>query len=179
MIEAAVASGESSKIPGSDQRCTKEEAIVGQIQDLSTFKMPPGLRGRSAWFVQIWGIAQALFFHLSPQVLYGWRRFLLRLFGAHIGKGVVMRPSVTVTYPWNLTIGDWSWIGDQGTLYIVGEVGVGENAVVSQHSYLFTRSHDYTRSAFNTLVAPIRIDSNHGWQRMSLSVQELPLAGAQ
>ena len=47
-----------------------------------------------------------------PQVLYRWRAFLLRLFGAKIGKNVVIRPSVKITYPWKLTLGDYAWVGD-------------------------------------------------------------------
>ncbi|MFZ0745313.1 MAG: WcaF family extracellular polysaccharide biosynthesis acetyltransferase [Terracidiphilus sp.] len=137
----------------------KKEAITGQFQDLSTFRLPPGLRGRPAWFVQVWEITQALLFHSSPQALYGWRRFLLRLFGARIGKCAMLRPSVTVTYPWKLSIGDWSWVGDHVTLYTVGEITIGESAVVSQHSYLCTSTHDYARTTFDTLVAPIRIES--------------------
>jgi putative colanic acid biosynthesis acetyltransferase WcaF len=102
---------------------------------------------------------QGLLFRLSPQAFYGWRRFLLRLFGAQIGRGVILRPSVTVTYPWKLKIGDWSWIGDHVTLYTVGEIVIGESAVVSQHSYLCTSSHDHTRPTFDTLVEPIHIES--------------------
>jgi len=91
--------------------------MAGLIQDLSKSKVPPGFRGRPAWFVQLWWIVQTLLFHPSPQLFYGWRRFLLRAFGARIGKGVLIRPSVTVTYPWKLGIGDWSWVGDHATLY--------------------------------------------------------------
>src|ERR1700684_3176012 len=61
---------------------TRESAMAGRIQDLSQAKVPPNFRGRPAWFVQIWWLVQAILFHPSPQVFYGWRRFLLRLFGA-------------------------------------------------------------------------------------------------
>jgi len=131
--------------------------VKGQTQNLSSFKLPQGFRGRSAWFVQFWWIARATLFYPSPQVFYGWRRFLLRLFGARIGKGVIIRPSVEVTYPWNLSIGDHSWIGDKVTLYTLGEIEIGENAVVSQHSYLCTGSHDYTLPTFDIYAVPIRI----------------------
>ena len=133
--------------------------MQGRFQDLSSPRVPPGFRGRPAWFVQIWWIVQALLFHPSPQVLYGWRRFLLRLFGARIGRGVLIRPSASVTYPWKLTIGDWSWIGDHVTLYTLGEITIGESAVVSQHSYLCTGSHDYTRPTFDLYAVPIHIES--------------------
>lgn len=133
--------------------------MVERVQDLSQARVPPGFRGRPAWFVQLWWIVEALLFHPSPQICYGWRRFLLRTFGARIGKGVLIRPSVTVTYPWKLTVGDWSWIGDQVTLYTLGEISIAENAVVSQHSYLCTGSHDYTSAAFGIYAHPIRVES--------------------
>jgi putative colanic acid biosynthesis acetyltransferase WcaF len=133
--------------------------MAGRIQDLSRAKVPPGFRGRPAWFVQLWWIVQSLLFHPSPQVFYGWRRFLLKSFGAHIGRGVLIRPSVTVTYPWKLTIGDWSWIGDHATLYTLGEITIGDNAVVSQHAYLCAGSHNYTRPTFDIFARPIHIES--------------------
>jgi putative colanic acid biosynthesis acetyltransferase WcaF len=130
-----------------------------RVQDLSRARVPQGFRGRPAWFVQLWWVVEALLFHPSPQVLYGWRRFLLRAFGARIGRGVLIRPSVSVTYPWKLSIGDWSWVGDHVTLYTLGEIFIGENAVVSQHSYLCTGSHDYTLPAFDIYAKPIHVDS--------------------
>jgi len=132
---------------------------MGMVQDLSRAKVPPGFRGRSAWFVQLWWMVQALFFHPSPQVMYGWRRFLLRLFGAKIGRGVLIRPSATVTYPWKVKIDNWSWIGDRVTLYSLGEITIGESAVISQHSYLCTGSHDFTRPSFDLYAIPIHIES--------------------
>jgi putative colanic acid biosynthesis acetyltransferase WcaF len=119
--------------------------------------MPPGFRGRPAWFVQLWWLVQATLFRLSPQVLYGWRRWLLRRFGARIGKGVLLRPSVSITYPWKLTIGDHAWVGDDVVLYTLGEITIGAHAVVSQHSYLCTGSHDYTRPTFDIFAKPIMI----------------------
>ena len=61
------------------------------VQDLKSFKLPPGFRGRSALWVQLWWIVEALFFGMSPQVAYGWRRWLLRRFGARVGAGVMLR----------------------------------------------------------------------------------------
>ena len=56
------------------------------MQDLERFRLPENFRGRPAWVVQLWWFTQATLFNLSPQVLYGWRRWLLRLFGASIGR---------------------------------------------------------------------------------------------
>jgi putative colanic acid biosynthesis acetyltransferase WcaF len=137
---------------------TELHQLTAKYQDLSNPKVPEGFRGRPAWFVQFWWIVQSVLFHTSPQFMYGWRRFLLRVFGAQIGKGVLIRPSVSVTYPWKLCIGDWSWIGDGATLYTLGEITIGENACISQHAYLCTGSHDYLRPSFDLYAEPIRVE---------------------
>jgi len=118
------------------------------MQKLNIFKLPNNFRGRSGIVVQLWWMVDFFFFKLSPQFMYGWRRFLLRVFGAKIGEGVIIRPSVTITYPWKVTIGNFSWIGDDVVLYSLGDINIGANAVVSQKSYLCTASHDYTKKDF-------------------------------
>lgn len=129
------------------------------VQALAKFRLPEGLRGRPGWFVQLWWITHSLLFATSPQALYGWRRFLLRLFGARIGRGVIIRPSVRVTYPWKLTIGDHAWIGDGVELYTLDFINIGANAVVSQGSYLCTGSHDYTVPSFDMVTGPIVVEA--------------------
>ncbi|MFN7127457.1 MAG: putative colanic acid biosynthesis acetyltransferase [Brevundimonas sp.] len=128
------------------------------VQDLARFRMPPGFRGRSTVFVQLWWLVQSTLFALSPQFLYGWRRWLLRLFGARIGKGVLIRPSVRITYPWKLVIGDHSWVGDFVELYTLGPIEIGRNAVVSQYCYLCTGSHDMTAATFDIYAEPITVE---------------------
>jgi putative colanic acid biosynthesis acetyltransferase WcaF len=91
--------------------------------------------------------------------MYGWRRWLLRRFGARIGKKVLIRPTVEITYPWKVTIGDWSWIGDDVTLYSLDEIYVGDNSVISQHTYICAGSHDYTKSTFDIFGSAVRIES--------------------
>lgn len=127
------------------------------IQDLSRFRVPPNFRGASAITVQLWWITQALLFHTSPQFLYSWRRALLRLFGAKIGRGVIIRPSVRVTYPWKLEIGDYSWIGDSVELYNLGNIRIGNHCVVSQYSYLCTGSHDFRSTTFDIFSKDITV----------------------
>jgi len=90
--------------------------------------------------------------------MYRWRRFLLRCFGAKIGKKVLIRPSVTVTYPWKVEIGDFSWIGDDVVLYSLGEIKVEENVVISQKSYICTGDHDYTKPDFPIFAKPVVIE---------------------
>lgn len=133
-----------------------------QVQDLAASRLPPGFRGRSAIFVQLWWIAQATLVHGSPQVFYGWRRMILRLFGARIGKDVRVRPSVRITYPWKVEIGDHSWIGDGVELYSLGPIRIGSNAVVSQGSYLCAGTHDHRDKLFSIKGLPITV-GNEAW----------------
>lgn len=122
---------------------------VGKIaQQLDDFRLPPGFRGRSAVVVQLWWLVQSTLFSCSPQFMYGWRRWLLKLFGANVGQGVLVRPSAKMTYPWKVTIGNHAWIGDDVVLYSLGEIEIGTNAVISQRSYLCAASHDYTKPDF-------------------------------
>ncbi|WBU51621.1 colanic acid biosynthesis acetyltransferase WcaF [Kosakonia pseudosacchari] len=127
------------------------------MQDLKGFSVPKGFRGGNAIKVQLWWAVQATLFAWSPQVLYRWRAFLLRLFGAKIGKGVVIRPSVKITYPWKLTLGDYCWVGDDAVLYTLGDISIGANSVVSQKCYLCTGSHDYMSAHFDINATPIVI----------------------
>ena len=126
-------------------------------QNLKTFKISKRCRGKSKFYVQIWWIVQSTLFRLSPQYLYGWRRFLLRLFGATIGEKVLIRHTTKILYPWKLIVGDWSWIGDEVTLYNMANINIGKNCVISQKSYLCTSSHDYTKSSFEIFAKPIDI----------------------
>jgi putative colanic acid biosynthesis acetyltransferase WcaF len=126
-------------------------------QDLRRFRLPEQFRGRPAWFVQMWWLVQAVLFRPSLQVFYGWRCFLLRLFGAQIGRGVLIRPTAMFTYPWKVTIGDYSWIGDDVVVYSLSDIRIGSHSVISQRSYLCAAAHDYTRQSFDMLAGPITI----------------------
>jgi putative colanic acid biosynthesis acetyltransferase WcaF len=128
------------------------------MQRLSLFNVDSSFRGRSKAICQLWWIVQSCFFSTSPQILYGWRRFLLRLFGANIGRNVIIRSTVRVTYPWKLRIGDYAWVGDQVELYTLGEITIGAHAVVSQRSYLCTGSHDPASRSFRIFAKPIVIE---------------------
>ena len=128
-----------------------------EYQNLDQYKTPKGFRGRSALIVQLWRVVYVIFFKHSPQFLYGWRRFILRCFGAQVGKNVIIRPSAQITYPWKLNLGDQCWIGDEVVLYTLGPITIGANAVISQRSYLCTGSHDYRSPHFDIYAKPIHI----------------------
>lgn len=114
-------------------------------------------RGRSGFIVLLWWMIQGSLFRFSLHPMYSWRNFLLRLFGARIGKGVQIRASVKFTYPWKVSIGDYSWVGDQVEFYSLDQIVVGEHCVISQHSYLCTGSHRVNDPQFSLLTNPIHI----------------------
>lgn len=129
-----------------------------KYQDLSTFKMPPGFRGRSAILVQLWWLVQATAFSWSPQVLYPFRIWLLRLFGARIGTNVLIRSSARITYPWKLTIGNYVWIGDHSTIYNLANIQIGSNVAIAHHVYLCTGLHDISKVTFDIDARPIVLE---------------------
>jgi len=131
-------------------------------QNLDLFSLPKGFRGRTAFIVQLWWVVQATLFGCSPQFLYGWRRFLLRLFGANIASNVLIRASARITFPWKVSIGASSWIGDDVVIYSLDKVEIGKNVVISQRSYLCTGSHDYRRQDFEIITGAITI-SDEVW----------------
>ena len=133
------------------------DSLGPRVQDLGRFRLPPGFRGRSAFTVLLWQIVQATLFACSPQPLFGWRRFLLRCFGARIGARVLLRPSLRITYPWKVEIGDRAWIGDHAELYSLGPIRIGADAVLSQRSYFCAGSHDYSKPDFPISAAPIEV----------------------
>ena len=92
-------------------------------------------------------------------MFYSWRRFALRLFGAKVGRNVLIRPGVRVTFPWKVVIGDYCWIGDNATLYSVDKITIGEHSVVSQEAYLCAGTHDHCDISFPLVASPITVES--------------------
>ena len=109
----------------------------------------------------LWAIVRPAF-HLSPRPLFAWRRALLRAFGASIGREVRVNPSAVVVMPWNVSIGDWSAVGDGVRLYALGPVSIGSSVTISQHAHLCAGTHDYTRRDMPLLKPPITI-GDHAW----------------
>jgi putative colanic acid biosynthesis acetyltransferase WcaF len=105
----------------------------------------------------LWGFGRILF-RFSPRPCFGWRRFVLRCFGAKIGAHVNLYPSTWVYFPWNLTVGDWSAIGEQAFVYNLGPVTLGKKVTVSHRAQLCAGTHDYTQPDLPLLKPPIVIN---------------------
>ena len=84
-----------------------------------------------------------------------WRSLLLQLFGAQVGQGVVLKPRISVKYPWNLKIGNHSWIGERVWIDNLALVSIGNNCCVSQAATFTCGNHNYKKSSFDLIVNPI------------------------
>ncbi len=127
--------------------------------DLASFRRPsipgnPPLPVRAAWY-----LLNALVFNTSVLGLLpsGPKAALLRLFGARIGRGVVIKPRVDIKSPWFLEVGDHAWIGERVWIDNHTTVLIGANACVSQGAYLFTGNHDWSDPTFAFFCKPVTV----------------------
>lgn len=104
----------------------------------------------------LWSCVQPLF-RFSPRPCFGWRRFLLRCFGANIGRQVHIYRTVMISIPWNLEVEDYAAIGDHAFIYNLGHISIGARATISHRAHLCAGTHDYTKADFPLLRPPIRI----------------------
>ena len=104
----------------------------------------------------LWGFIKPLF-SFSPRSLFAWRAFLLRQFGAKVGRNVHIYNSATIFFPWNLEIGDYSAIGEHAYIYNLGPIIIGNKTTISQRAHLCAGTHDFTDPALPLLKPPIVI----------------------
>ncbi len=94
----------------------------------------------------------------SAMPFMGFKIALLKLFGAKIGKGLVLKPHVSIKYPWNLEIGNHVWIGENVWIDNLDKVRIGNNVCISQGALILSGNHNYKKSSFDLIVKPIAID---------------------
>ena len=105
----------------------------------------------------LWYYTNIVWFN-SGFPLSGVKVFLLRLFGAKIGSGVVVKPRVNIKYPWKLTVGNNVWIGEQVWIDNLAQVRIGDNVCLSQGSFLLCGNHDYKKPSFDLIVSDIILE---------------------
>lgn len=127
------------------------------VPDLGAYAPGEFTRGRPAIVELLWIVVQAIFVSSAlPGSAH--RRVLLRLFGASIGTRVVLKPGIRVKFPWRLTIGDNSWIGEHAWIDNLAQVTIANDCCVSQGAYLCTGSHDWSRPGFDLITGPITLE---------------------
>ncbi len=114
--------------------------------------------GRSLFFRTLWHFVNALVMqnHLNPFSIT--KIIALRIFGARIGKGVILKPGINIKYPWNLDVGDHTWIGENAWLDSLAPIIIKSHVCISQGAYLCTGNHDWKDPRFGLIVKPIIIE---------------------
>jgi putative colanic acid biosynthesis acetyltransferase WcaF len=126
--------------------------------DLSSYNNHPYHPGGSALKRILWYYFNAVFFKTSIIPSSGFKVFFLKLFGARIGKNVTIKPCVNIKYPWNLHIGDESWIGENVWIDSLVLVNIGAHVCLSQGAILLTGSHNYKKISFDLITKGIILE---------------------
>lgn len=119
----------------------------------------------NSWFkpggklkVLLWYFVNVLFFINPLNPVSKLKVVLLKLFGAKIGQGVVIKPGVNIKYPWLLSIDDYTWIGEKVWIDNLAQVTIGKNVCLSQEAMLLCGNHNYKKSTFDLIVGKITIE---------------------
>jgi putative colanic acid biosynthesis acetyltransferase WcaF len=126
--------------------------------DLSKFSTGDYKVGAGKLKVLIWYFINYYIFNSAFPWPYGIKTSLLKMFGANVGTGLVIKPKVRIKNPWRLTIGSNCWIGESVWIDNLEDVVIGSNVSISQGALLLTGNHDYTVSSFPYRLGKITID---------------------
>jgi acetyltransferase-like isoleucine patch superfamily enzyme len=144
----------SRPLPNRRSRRSNSQPLATPVRNIS-----PWTRGEKIRRV-LWGLVCTLLFRFSWHNFYGWRAFLLRCFGASLGRNVRIRRTAKIAIPWNLRIGDDVSIGDDAILYSLGLITIGERSFLSQYAHLCAGTHDSTQPNYPLLRPPITIGAD-------------------
>lgn len=125
--------------------------------DLSSFSNTWYKPGRNKIVIGLWYLVNWLFFR-SAFPFYGAKRFLLRTFGARVGRGVIIKPHVSIKYPWKLSVGNHVWIGESVWIDNLAQVTLMDNSCISQGAMLLCGNHNYRKSTFDLIVGEITLE---------------------
>lgn len=124
---------------------------------LSTFEnnwYQPGNRFK----ILVWYFVNILFLMNPLNPISGLKILFLRLFGAKIGKGVLIKPAVNIKYPWLLEVGDNVWIGEKVWIDNLAKVVIMDNTCISQGAMLLCGNHNYKSTSFDLMMGEITIE---------------------
>jgi putative colanic acid biosynthesis acetyltransferase WcaF len=128
------------------------------LTDLSTYNNSPFHPGGSPIKRLLWFYVNAVFLKTSLLPSSSFKVFLLRLFGAKVGRNVTIKPGVNVKYPWHLTIGHETWLGENVWIDCLVPTYIGSNVCISQGAMLLTGNHNYKKTTFNLIVKSIVLE---------------------
>ena len=105
-----------------------------------------------------WYFTNILVFKSSFFTSYSIKSIVLKIFGAKIGKNVIIKPKVNIKYPWKLQLGDYVWIGEGTWIDNLDTVIIGNHCCISQGALLICGNHDYTKTTFDLVVKRIVLE---------------------
>ena len=108
--------------------------------------------------ILLWYFTNIILFNSPLFPIARLKAWTLRLFGAKIGVGVVIKPSVNIKYPWKLSIDDYTWIGEKVWIDNLDEVSIGKHCCISQGALLLCGNHNYKSPSFDLIIKPIHIE---------------------
>lgn len=126
--------------------------------DLSKYNNDWYNPGASKLKRMLWYITNLLFFQSGLFPINGLKIALLKMFGASVGSGVVIKPMVNIKYPWKLKIGDYCWIGENAWIDNIAFVTLANNVCLSQGCLLLTGNHNYKKSTFDLMIGEIVLE---------------------
>jgi len=144
------------EVPREADLSSKRSSTMRSAVDLSKFENSWYEPGRGLIVRSMWFVVSLLVFQ-SGLPFGSLKVAVLRWFGARVGREVVIKPSVTIKYPWRLSVGDNAWIGEKSWIDNLGEVCIGANCCVSKGALLLCGNHDYKDPGFGLIVGDIVI----------------------
>jgi len=131
--------------------------MTRKVVDNSTYKVTIDI-GASLVKRLLWYITNAVIFRSRLIAYSALKVGLLKLFGANIAQGVVIKPAVNIKFPWKLSVGEFSWIGEEVWIDNLSNVSIGNDVTLSQGAMLLTGSHDFSRTSFDFISSPIVLE---------------------
>ncbi len=126
--------------------------------DLESYQNTDYDVGRGILVRMLWYFINAFVFKAYWFPISSVKVSLLRLFGAKVGRGVNIKPNVNIKYPWKLSVGDFTWIGEGVWIDNLTTVSIGANCCISQGAFLLCGNHNYKQSTFDLITRPIVLE---------------------
>jgi putative colanic acid biosynthesis acetyltransferase WcaF len=137
-----------------------DPASAGRSLPVDLSRYTPGNfdRGASVLKEGLWLVISLILFRLCPFSFSKLKCAVLRVFGAHIGRNVTIKPQVKITFPWKLAVGDHVWLGEECWLLNLERIVIGSHVCISQRALLCTGSHNFKRATFDLITQPITLE---------------------
>ena len=113
---------------------------------------------RPKWKIALWYLVSIAFFRTATPYPSRLKVVLLLMLEAKIGRGVIIKPLVIIKYPWGLSIGDHSWIGERVWIDNLDQVTIANHCCISQWAMLLCGNHNYKKPTFDLMVKSIVLE---------------------